>query len=77
MEPFSEYKVYPNPVSSILKVESPSETGHMKIYDLTGKELMSIYLNGRISEFDISSLQNGVYWINLDGSLTKKIIIQH
>ncbi|MEL6560319.1 MAG: T9SS type A sorting domain-containing protein [Bacteroidota bacterium] len=71
-----EFKVYPNPVSSILKIDSPFEKTLVKVFDISGKEVFCSELDDT-NEIDLSELRNGVYWINLNESINKKIIVLH
>lgn len=53
----AESKIYPNPVSSTLKVELDNENGgYMRIFDLSRKEIMKVILKNAISEVDVSGL---------------------
>ena len=62
-------KIYPNPVSDILYIEKNNinETPEVKIYSIQGVLLMNIKGN----QIDVSSLQNGIYIAEIDGSFRK------
>ncbi len=75
-EQFSEtpFSVYPNPISSMLNIDSDKEF-FASLYDLTGKKL----LNFSTKTFDISQLASGIYYLDIileDKRYTKKIIKQ-
>ena len=73
-------KVYPNPASSVLNIQSPgSEGGEVIVYDLTGKHLLSKKLTGGTAAINVSSLLPGIYvvqhkWGNRSG--TTKFIVE-
>jgi surface protein len=70
----SSVVLFPNPVNSILYIEGNQNPVNISIYNMLGKEVISLNNPDKV---DVSSLSNGVYFINLiDGnnSVTKKII---
>jgi len=67
-------KLYPNPVSDILHIESKSLDGSMRIYDVTGKEVLSMNIAKQI---DLRILNKGVYFVEIfegNSSVTHKLI---
>lgn len=83
----NKISIYPNPASSILNVALRQAEGanvEMTLVDVLGNE---VYLaptlrqaQGSAYTIDISSIANGVYFINLktsEGLLTKKLVVQH
>jgi hypothetical protein len=78
------FSVYPNPSSSIINVDymlPENTTGKIAITDVLGRIIESIELSetNNISTFDLSSFQNGIYFVNLfvNSSLvkTEKVIL--
>ena len=70
----SNIKVYPNPASDILNIESQEEVNHIEIFDLLGKQILSFK---GAKNIDVSGLQNGIYLLKINtekGSLTEKFI---
>jgi hypothetical protein len=70
-----EVSVYPNPASNKINIEA-KEVTEIKVFDLLGKEIIST----KEKEVDISNLNNGVYFIQLQtkqNTYTQKIIVQH
>jgi hypothetical protein len=72
--------VFPNPGSNHISIRSSQyKFSVMKIADLNGREVMSTrFPDMELSELDISSLTNGIYFITLvsnETSVTKKIIV--
>ena len=63
-------KIYPNPASSILNISGNLEVlenADMKIFDVTGKEIVKSFLNGHSNNasIDVSFLKEGVYIISI------------
>ena len=69
--------VYPNPASTVLQiVVSRGQIAGVSMYDVLGNEV----LNTKEKEIDVSSLNSGVYFVEvktIEGIYTKKIIVQH
>lgn len=77
---FSNLNIYPNPASDKLIIETSfSGNANVKISDLSGKEIVSSHLTGRVSEINTSNLKSGIYFLQFKyelSILTKKIIIE-
>ena len=75
-----DFKLQPNPASNNVQIVFedllPSK---IDIFDLTGKLLLSMQIQNSKTEIDISSLNNGYYFIKasneLYGSKTKQLVI--
>ncbi len=59
----SKIKVYPNPTSGLIEIESSVdlENATMEIYSLLGKKVKVIRLNNKHSSVDLSDLSQGIY----------------
>lgn len=74
--------VYPNPVTSFLKIKLPigSATGKLVLLDATGRLVRQLFFTTSTDhEMDISKLATGVYYLRLQypaGTFTRKIIKQ-
>ncbi len=55
-----EFLVYPNPASSLITI-SGSGSATVGIYDVTGREVLTILLNNEKTLADVSALSAGVY----------------
>ncbi len=71
----SEFNVFPNPAGDFINVAS--EFASLKVYDIIGKEIISVKTISRSREYQLktSSLQTGIYLIvveNFDGSMSMK-----
>ena len=73
--PFN-FKIIPNPSSKTIKVKfTPiNDKYKIRIYDITGKIKHSVQIreNKSYLEIDISSLNQGVYFIELNNNKEKK-----
>ncbi|MEN3324483.1 glycosyl hydrolase 53 family protein [Mariniflexile soesokkakense] len=63
---FSDIKIYPNPASNKLFINSKSNIQSLKIVDLLGKEIKVITHSTKIESVDVSDLANGVYIIKIN-----------
>ena len=63
--------VYPNPTSGIVTLQLTPETCSLKpeiqIFDIYGKRLLVMSVNGETNQIDLSSYTSGVYMIKLVG----------
>jgi len=70
-----QIKIYPNPANNKITVQTTQIT-EVKIFDMLGKQILSTKAN----EIDISSFNDGVYFIQVQtnqSTTTQKIIVQH
>jgi hypothetical protein len=58
-------KVYPNPVSSVVSVNSREQVDAMHVFDLSGKHVRSAMNTGKL---DVSMLQQGTYVLKVVSS---------
>ena len=59
------YKLYPNPASSVLTIEASQNLGgDIEIFDLNGKLVKTVSADGMNLEIDVSSLENGLYFLH-------------
>ena len=70
-----EINIFPNPVSSELRVRSSEFKGKtvLKIRDLLGNEIRSFELYSVSSELDISDLNPGIYFVSIENETGKSI----
>ncbi|MCH7785867.1 MAG: T9SS type A sorting domain-containing protein [Bacteroidetes bacterium] len=71
--------LYPNPVSDVLIISSPTnEILTIQIYDIGGKKISSFKKSyQKVSEIDITNINQGIYFLKIftmGGTLTKKFI---
>lgn len=59
--------IYPNPVSSILTIESDQKiNGTITIYDVNGKLIKTVKDYGNTIIIDVSAFENGIYFLNFE-----------
>ena len=71
-----EAKIYPNPANDVLHAEG-SEVILVEVYNIMGQSVLSV--NENFKSINISSLQNGIYFVRLktnDGEKTVKLVIE-
>ncbi len=54
-------KVYPNPVSDVLHISTPTAVDHVRIFNIAGNSVA----NSNDEKIDVSDLTNGVYIVNI------------
>ena len=60
-------KMYPNPASNTLNINSSRAFKNIRIYDIAGAEVMNVQGGtGIIMSVDISSLSSGVYYVSFN-----------
>ena len=76
----TEANIYPNPSNGNFVIETnQTEKQTLQIMDVTGKLVLQQIINGK-STIDASSLDNGIYFVQINTSESfyiKKIIVQH
>ncbi|MDG2465494.1 MAG: T9SS type A sorting domain-containing protein, partial [Crocinitomicaceae bacterium] len=58
----SEAKVYPNPASSILNIETTASASSVSIITMDGKVVSTTTMSGMTGSVDVSNLTEGVYF---------------
>ena len=72
-----EVSMYPNPASETLTIEAPNQdVFNVSIFDMAGKKLFQTEQTSALMTIDVSSFSRGVYFVTLNDTLTKKLIIQ-
>lgn len=69
--------IYPNPANDILNITS-AEGANIKIFNLTGQEIMNIDSSSEIQKINISNLEQGIYVVQIikdNNTVTRKITI--
>jgi hypothetical protein len=69
------FKVYPNPASSYITIESAEPIKSIQIYDLTGKLVKSLSNTpADLKTVDVSSLKSGVYLLKINKNSVVKFV---
>jgi len=69
----------PNPATRTLWIRSASEIAGARIFDVRGREVLTLSASGTAVTIDVSSLAAGLHWLRLvtrDGVAVRKILIQ-
>lgn len=65
----------PNPFKDRIKIEaSNGEIGNLELFSIQGKKAASFSFSNASAEIDLSSLANGVYYIQCEGMKPQKIV---
>ncbi|PBQ34471.1 hypothetical protein CNR22_22715 [Sphingobacteriaceae bacterium] len=65
---FNRLKIFPNPVADILNIELENNISEIKIYDLTGKEVMNFK---NANQLDVTALPQGFYFVKIINEVKK------
>jgi hypothetical protein len=70
-----ELTIYPNPANEKLTVSLPENSSKIEgiLFDNAGKELQRVPLNSGENTMDINHLDNGIYFLEINGQSTKFI----
>ena len=71
--------IFPNPTTGSFTINSPTEIKVIEIYDVVGKQVMSVTSKNNTERIQLINCQAGVYFIKLtsnNGSVVKKLIVQ-
>lgn len=62
-----EFTVYPNPTSNIINIEVLSNLDNLlvEIYNSNGQSIKKYIINKKISQLDLSTYQQGIYYIQI------------
>ena len=66
------FTIFPNPANLEFQINAGDKTQEMKIFDISGKIVMSQLVNGN-AIINISSLPDGIYMVDLNG-VRKKLV---
>ncbi|MEA2042046.1 MAG: T9SS type A sorting domain-containing protein, partial [Bacteroidota bacterium] len=70
---------YPNPVNSEFTINSSEEIMNVTAFDISGKEVLSLHINGKMKTIDTSNLTSGVYIFKintLSQTVTRRIVVE-
>jgi len=71
------FEAYPNPADQTVTVASEDMITSLKVYDITGKVMVSKTVNANTTQLDVSDLRSGIYMISISTEeevMTKKLV---
>jgi len=69
------FNIYPNPASDYVKINSDVNfVKEVNIFDMTGRCIKSTIINDANTTINIEDLNQGVYFININGKVEKLIV---
>jgi len=71
-------KLYPNPATNVLNIESASTIEKVAIYNLLGQEVISQTPNSELVTIDVTNLQSGIYVVksSINGNVSSTRFIK-
>lgn len=77
--PVTMVNVFPNPANSVVSVYSNSVVKQIELLNMVGSLMLSQEANAAITAIDVSSFNNGLYFLRMhtvDGTVVKKLHIR-
>ncbi len=73
-----QFTIFPNPADNFLTIKSPNTAiVSIRIYNTIGQEVLAFNNPNTFARtIDISSLNKGMYFVNINGTTSKKIIVK-
>ncbi len=71
--------MYPNPATAIVKLQANTTINSVEVYNAVGQMVLNTTVKGKTTSLDVSSLQNGVYFVKVNselGTTTQKLIVK-
>lgn len=62
------FKVYPNPASTELTIDSANNINNISVINMLGQEVFSRKVSSTLETINISNLQSGIYLVKVDGN---------
>lgn len=72
----NDFKVFPNPVSNIINIESSLAIDRVEVFNILGEKVLSAY---GVKQLNVENLQSGMYLLKAytkNRSINKKILIK-
>ena len=76
----NDVRVYPNPASDVVSIESNFEAKEIRILSLNGTTVQAKSANGDVTDLNVADLSSGIYLLNVIGdqqSITTRMMITH
>lgn len=69
-----EFKVFPNPTNNVWNVRSNTQITNVELFDILGKQVMSIEANNSDVEIDGTKLNTGIYFARISSGDQTKVL---
>ncbi len=63
--PATAISIYPNPTTDYIRLENESFRGTVKVFDITGKAVLTENISTTLSSLDVRTLKPGVYYVEM------------
>ena len=77
----SKAKIYPNPASDQVRIETTDGIESVTVYNMMGALVETLPANGRVLNVNLSDYQNGVYFFNIrqsNGTVSnQRVVVSH
>jgi hypothetical protein len=73
-ESISSLKIFPNPSTGLFRITSDEMIGSIQVFSMNGQDVFNATFNSNAAELDLSSLENGVYFLKA-GNMTYRVVI--
>ena len=70
----AEFNVYPNPADNVWNIRSNQSINSIQIFDVLGKQVMTLTPNSETVSIKASGLTNGIYFVKLSSAIGTKSI---
>lgn len=72
-----KFSISPNPATNFIEIRSKSNpTNDVRMYNILGQEVLHKTFNQQaIAMLDITQLQNGIYLVKINNSITQKLVV--
>ncbi len=71
--------IYPNPAKDFVNIETASQMRHIRLYDVSGREVSDYAVDSKQIHLDVSQLQQGIYFLRIkteNGMISGKITVE-
>ena len=75
----SSWRLYPNPANTVVTVEAEGMR-NVIVFDATGRDVLRRNVSSDTERFDVSGLENGVYFFRIETSdctSVRKCVVNH
>lgn len=67
-------RLYPNPIKEELVIDYQDKISRFSVYNVLGQEVFSNVYNAKSIKVDLSHIPSGIYWVRINGAVSRKFI---